>query len=248
MWWLQRRDVRIASCSLRGAAAAQLQGLTECVNETTNNRHAPCGEAGERNKREGDEERRARIAASTTAPLPPGPGAFLPDRGYVGRFLHSSEHRQTQSTLASLAKASSSGCQNLTRRLTEMTVRQVQANARISRTGTTFDGRTSGIFRGTPSRQPALQNVKVHRGTGSYKFGDRTAYSQSTSNDDCGVQRISRNSSCHFTCLLDSVPRGHSMFLPFDSKSDRRTASQEAFPPLCRHGKFLQTKPAVCTR
>jgi hypothetical protein len=35
---------------------------------------------------------------------------------------------------------------------------------------------------------------------------------------------MSRISGCHFTCLLDSVPRGHAVFLPFDSKSDRRAA------------------------
>lgn len=88
---------------------------------------------------------------------------------------------------------------NLMRCLTGMTVRQAQASARISRTGTTFDGRTSGIICATPSRQPALQNVKVHGGTGSCKAGDRTTYSQSTSEDACGAQQISRISICLFT-------------------------------------------------
>lgn len=94
MWWLQRRGVRIGECSLRGAAAAQTQGPdreskrdNKQQTRSSGLQVVPCGElACAITVREID-GRRARFAPSTNkAPSPSGPGAFLPDRGYVGRF------------------------------------------------------------------------------------------------------------------------------------------------------------------
>lgn len=178
-WWLQRREVPIVRCSLRGTSRGSAAGSDrECKRGNKQQTRwsgllvVPCGESGVRNQREGDEGRRPRIAASTSAPSPPGPGAF-PDRGgHVGRFLHPSDHRQTQGTLALLAKATSFGCQNLTRRLTGMTVRRAQANARISRLGrhSTVD-RPAAFFVVHPHGSPLCRTSRCIAAPGAINLG-----------------------------------------------------------------------------
>lgn len=171
---MQRREARKARRSLRGSAAAQLQGPDrerrrgkQTAHTQTRTAHtrsqlewvaggSMCG-VGLRNQPQGDELRWARLH-----PLPQhllGPErSFLPVALLcLGQFAPPSRHRWTRSVPVRLGRAILFGCQLLARGLaktTAMTVRHAQAHARCARLG-----RHSTIFRPAAASGIFLQHT-----------------------------------------------------------------------------------------
>ncbi|KAJ4986786.1 hypothetical protein SVAN01_07713 [Stagonosporopsis vannaccii] len=170
-WWLQRRKARKARRSLRGSAAAQLQGPArerkrdkQTVADTLE--WVAGGSMGG-----------VGTSSSVIAPARPGPGALPPACGYT-------VPRAISSTLPTIA-----------------VWRLMHGMPDWDDARTSSDHHQPAAFScSTPSRQLAVQDVNVHRGTGTHESGDRTTQSQST----CTATRISRISSCGFTRLFES--------------------------------------------
>lgn len=156
----ERGPYCIAKCSLRGTCAAQLQGLTGSVNETTNNRHATVGcwwfhaellarAICPREMRHGGPELLAHYLGGRSVPsfslAVSGDSSTLPT---IARHEHAC-------SLARVVMTTSLGRQSLTRRLARMAARQAQANATISRLGRQATVPPSGISGGTPSPRPS---------------------------------------------------------------------------------------------